>query len=166
MSSEESFYVFQVGKDKQRILKNGENNYEFIDVTDIFDSGYLEIDFLDTNFKKVGNGDPNEGLSKNSRFYETPPKRVLRRPHHDKDKLVGKWMVEYATGKKENIKNIFGEDLDYNSVGIFSDNIPTDVVIAAPTFEDWMLALRCFNLIGKLEKLDEIGVKAYSLKDF
>jgi len=163
---EDKFYVLHKTDGKHRGLSK-KNTYEFVDITDLFSSGDLEIKLLNTKFPMIDGGDPNEGLDKNSRYYITP-KRILRRPYQNKDMIIAREMLHYATEKKKNIKNLFETDLNYNAVGIFSEGLPSRSVDCKDEGEyvDWMLALKCVNLVGNLEKLEEeYNIKKYSVNE-
>ena len=164
------FYVLHISPKERKceaLIKkiNDPKVFEFVDISDLIPSE-IEIEYLNPNLPLLEDGDPNEGLSKPSRFYFTRPIRITKRPYQDKYEIVGKYAVEYAIGKKRNIKNLFGIKLDFNSIAITSKDIPSKIVEKTPEYEDWQIELQCVNLTGNLNVLDKLKVRKFGKKDF
>ncbi len=158
------FYVLSIDEKSYSALKRKSNGnvevFEFDDITDLIPDK-IKVSPLKVKLPVLEDGDPNEGITKPSRFYFSNPIRVSKRPYHNRDRILGKYAVEYAIGKKENIKELFDVDLDFNTVAIFLKES-----ILLPEYEDWRINLQCMNMEGDLNLLEEREIKKFSGKDF
>ncbi|MCD6478225.1 MAG: hypothetical protein J7K87_04445 [Candidatus Aenigmarchaeota archaeon] len=162
-----NLYVLEIDNQKSKKYKalgkidhSSMEIFSFIDITDHINEGKITLSYPNVKLPILEDGNPNEGITEPSRFYFSNPIRVSKRPHHDRNRILGKYAIEYATGKKRNIKKLFGVDLEFNSIAI----LPKESLMN-PEYEDWRINLRCANLTGDLKILKERGVRKFSKND-